>query len=838
MKKFAKYEEKYPLLLEAYKVEKRKSELIDTFEKLLSENTPISSISDAGVLIDYLKGLSEKTTMLNNEMRRLSRDKTNLAKSKSDLEETVSELQKSIRTHELNALQTSLTQNEPSTGSVEIDETKQKLHAAEKELVAVKDELAKLTKSFGETQKLSEGFEAENKQLRLLNTEKDDKLGGLQKELEDAQLNIATNKKLEDNIKKLQTENDELTKQLSGASTPVEKEESPISPATAVAGSKKKKNKKKNNKQNVAATTATNSSDNQSLKERVTQLEAELQSKDLKTNEITIKEYRELKDKYQLQSEDLAELKDLLREVGNELVDAKERIKEYGNKSLVDVDPKFVAMEADLENLKKEKAALEVKISELELLARNAEQLNGSEERLEEMRKENERLIQSSKKLQATVDETTLELEKATRKADSLRQEKDEINKRISELSKYKSSDTSLKLELSSLQVSLDHKEKLIKELTNESASLRKKVTELEDNLALAKRQKLELDAKNKSLVSDKNELITKQELQFEKGKSLEQQLFKIQAEKQSLVTQLETTNRNYENMTRDKQQALSELLDFKQRYEELYMRSKDAQDKVESMQDEISEARNMLLERTRESNTIRRLLMEAEESIKSKDEEVVLEIRSLKEEKENLEAEWMAAGKKKQREIDEMKSITNNYLTKLQELESRYNQLKAKYDDLAASKGDMKETSEDAEETSETIDILRASLRDSAKKIKDYENVHSILKKLNEESNLKFERLLKSYKLLTQQYRSLKDTKSQGHEGAHSEPESTRTSLDTPAKQPSDGSNNSTNVAYLKNVLLGFFEHKDQRDRLLPVVKMLFDLSPEDEQKFLMALK
>ena len=39
MKKFAKYEEKYPILLEAFKTEKRKAELIVSFERSYCKKT-------------------------------------------------------------------------------------------------------------------------------------------------------------------------------------------------------------------------------------------------------------------------------------------------------------------------------------------------------------------------------------------------------------------------------------------------------------------------------------------------------------------------------------------------------------------------------------------------------------------------------------------------------------------------------------------------------------------------------------------------------------------------------------------------------------------------------
>ena len=73
LKKFAKYEEKYPILLDAYKIEKKKNEIIKIFEKVLQENTPVSSLSEGKLLVEYLNGLNEKTKLLNGEIRKLTK---------------------------------------------------------------------------------------------------------------------------------------------------------------------------------------------------------------------------------------------------------------------------------------------------------------------------------------------------------------------------------------------------------------------------------------------------------------------------------------------------------------------------------------------------------------------------------------------------------------------------------------------------------------------------------------------------------------------------------------------------------------------------------------------
>ena len=217
MKKFAKYEEKYPLLLEAYKTEKRKSELIDMFEKLLSENTPISSISDAGVLIDYLKGLNEKTTMLNVEMRRLSREKTNLAKSKTDLENTVSDINQKIKEYEakineleLNPSASDLTVNDLSASS-EIEALKLQLKTTENDLASRKSEIDELRVSLTQLEESSSTLSQENELLRELKARDEEQLTSLKSESEQARSELESKtKELEAKAELLRKEKDGL----------------------------------------------------------------------------------------------------------------------------------------------------------------------------------------------------------------------------------------------------------------------------------------------------------------------------------------------------------------------------------------------------------------------------------------------------------------------------------------------------------------------------------------------------------------------------------------------------------------------------------------------------
>ena len=1034
MKKFAKYEEKYPVLLEAFKTEKRKAELIVSFEKVLQENTPISSISDAGLLVEYLNGINEKATMLNEEMRKYAKENSSLNEKLKDVETRLKEaLEKGKESESEGATKDSISSQESNDEleklrntisdlkeklekkqaedktveekggennkeektddrqtkqAEEVDGYKKDIESYKKEIESVKDKLEKSESSSRNIKdELSAAIEKSNsleKDLKKLNdmSKNQNETAGLKTKLEEYNKQLA---ELEDVNSTLQTEienkNKELKKfkdisgtmqnDLGNANKSIENLKSetqelnerasdllnqldeknkiikeleqdqlnsgqPVEAATpAIPSSNNKKNKKKNKKGGKKNLTTENqitlnkeaeqgmSAEPEDMQNKYDELKKEneriqscLKEIDSSKQEIS-DELKRTKEKYdklveehddlitnhnkvksdlELKIEDVDHLRDLLKTIGDDLVQARDEIKELKAKS------KSVKLNND-EGLKKELTEMQAKFKELNESKENVEKhkqellksiednksSNSSNEKLlntvmDEKQKLENRFRELTKDLEASkgknsdlekeiekhlksIEDNDLsqslnkadhdalnvkhsalksKFEETNKQFEIAKQEKDDLNKRIKELSEFKSNDTSLKLEIASLKTSISHKDQLIENFKQKIDELNKLNEELSGSIAKLKASNNELQNSNKDLVSEKNTLVTKQELSFEKNNSLNNELLKLQSEKQKLSTELETIKDKHDSLVKDKTSSSNSIQTFRQQYEELSMKSKESMLRIDNLEDELNESRTMLQERTRESSTIRRMLVDAEEQLKLKNHDFKSELTKISKEKSEVENNCQALIKKKQREIDEFKSITDNYLLKIQDLENKCNELKQQYEELESEKLKNKNTISDKdesfEETQQTIETLRSSLQDSSKKVKDFENLNNILKRLNEESNLKFERLSKNYKILTQQYKQIKssnDSPIQSHaQSSESLTNSPSTSSRHSVDDSSSESSNQTNVAYLKNVLLGFFEHKDQRDQLLPVVKTLFNLSSDDEKKFLLALK
>ncbi|KAG2733593.1 hypothetical protein G9P44_003118 [Scheffersomyces stipitis] len=905
MKKFAKYEEKYPILLEAFKTEKKKGELIRAFERVLQENTPVSSISEAGTLVEYLNSLNEKKTLLNTELRKFAKESATLSSEKADLTTKLKEsndIQKAslFKIKELDEQVKSLqAESRKILEAKAIAErenqqliAKLKAEIESKDLSLTKSEASakhqdeKIDSLSNEIQARTEEIESLKKKIEQEPTSSavvEDQVTGYESKIQELEQKLEDQSRLEDEKNNLTKEIDEYKDKLSIKENEINdlkaelqnKQVSTVTPENSnlhpPASQTNKNKKKKNNKKKKGGIAIPAEEEPMEL------VESHVEVKELKTsNQSLTEENRRLRTDLQTKTDDVENLRDSLRDLGDDLVQARDEIKDLKKASFGTSDStangteEFKSLKFENDKLTKE---LSEKVTELEKLLESNKDLdlkaNEKSKQLESLLSEHERKASdfetqvsnhmktldaikiSENKLRSDNDslkeehaKLKSELASANREIETLTKEKQGLNARINELTKFKSNDTSLKLEIASFKTSLQHKDSQIKEYKEQIQTLSKQKDELNESISKLKVNNSEFQMLQKSLLEEKSNLVTKQELAAVRTNSLTNEIAKLQSDKQAIATELEKLKSKFEILVKENSSSTNEYSIFKQQYEELSMKTKESSLKIENLEDELSESRNMLQERTRESSSIRRLLVDAEDQLKLKDTELKSELRKFAEEKIQIETSCQALIKKRQREIDELKSSSENFRIDIHELEKNIADLKEKNAELVSlnsnSSGDGQTG---GGEVQQTIETLRNSLQLSTKKVRDYEHLNNVLKKLNEESNLKFERLSKNYKIITQQYRQMKSTKASpasSYDVSTDTLSSPRASTDGGSISSSDAANEEkeTNTAYLKNVLLGFFEHKDQRDMLLPVIKTLFHFSSDDERKFLLALK
>lgn len=539
-------------------------------------------------------------------------------------------------------------------------------------------------------------------------------------------------------------------------------------------------------------------------------------------NEVKMKE-KELQTQLEEKSNELTKLTDQYGALSQELQDAYEQLnksKEIALSLKLDSEKKAMLIEESKKIIEEKNNAIEA--SEKLSVAKDAE----SQKLSEELEKVKGQLVELHKKLNLNTEQ----LNASIREKDSLELEKQQLNSRVDELLKFKSGDASLKLEIASLQSSISHKDEQIREYKASIESKNAERDQMNSTIATLKANNKELQLNHKSLVSEKNSMQNKIEEVLERSTALTSEISKLQISKQEVATELESLKLKYDSLFKSRSSSSGEIQALKQQYDELSIRTKDSQGKIDDLEEELSEARRMLQDRTRENSVMRRMLSEAKEEYEQKYGDIKGEVNALNDENATLLSDLQSVRKRSQREIEELNSETEKYSKRVVELQKEAKILR---DQLAAANQTQQSISpEDVQKQRDlesTVNELRTSLQKASEKSREFENLNQVLKKLNDESNSKFDRLTKNYKLITQQYRQMKELKDR----LTSASSSRKLSISETDKSPP-----AVNVAYLKNVLIGFLEHKEQREQLLPVVTTLFQLDSSEEKKLMVALK
>jgi chromosome segregation ATPase len=240
----------------------------------------------------------------------------------------------------------------------------------------------------------------------------------------------------------------------------------------------------------------------------------------------------------------------------------------------------------------------------------------------------------------------------------------------------------------------------------------------------------------------------------------------------------------------------------------------------------------------------MRRLLNESEESQQTRLRDAEDAVRNLKEERDRLEEEVAAMSRRRVRDLDELRS-RNAELTRVKtSLEEEITRTRHEVDDLRARRDrvDTVATRERAEleESRALIEQLRESLTSAEASARDCEKLNQTLKQVTEETQQKYERLQRNQRTLNEDLKALQaaNTRMKSNDNI-SPPKSSQSSvvsIDQSLVPPAG--NSKVNLAYIKNVLLGFLEHKEQRQQLLPVVATLLEFKENDEQRFWRALQ
>lgn len=919
LKKFEKYEQKYPLLLNAYKNEKLKSEQFDKVQQILTENTPIASTDDHESLITFFQNVEMKTTMLNDEIKRLTTEQSenqkkiqeleskleaspvtetpdpsnadsDTSKLETELEKLKSELEEKSKLYksENEALLKRASEEEEKGRKLEEKYTPgiQQLEANHKKELKLKDE--KITETISSLKNCEVSLQSTEEALK----KQKDISDNLSKELDTQRSENSRNEKLiqsfKEKINELIEERDtrpEEEKSMAGAQV--------STPTSNLSKSKKKKNKKNRAKKASDPSEEVHSEEPQAFQEKSSspgdaalaieakvryeqlledfnklkelQQESEdwkikyeslvLQTKDLEGVEARAKQLSEqlagLQSEYEdlqaahkdLQSslkskiEELDNVKDMLKEVGNELVEAKDQIKNANGVKNHEVED----LKMQLESLRNNNS---------DVIKNYEKNLNELNKKVADVNERKVKLENETKTLQTALAKSHQEKDKLEKNLSESKESISKIRKESNTLADQLREYNSLKKNESVMKLSITQKEKTISYLEQQIRDYNVKEETTKNSLRDAKLENEHLSKKLDTLTKENESL--KKDVKKNDG-SLEQYI----KENGKLSERLDILQEKYDTLQNMKSNSNDQVDLIRRQCEELNVKLKESNKRILSLEDELNESTSILQERTRETNTMRRLLADSENDRGIKLKELQEKFAITLEEKSKLQSELTLQTSRKTREIQELRELNMELKSEIHTLNLKIKQQQSEIDHLSSVNRNMQRKSSASAESSGELDNVVSSLKEalsrSEKKIRDTENINEELKDLNKDLNKKLDRLSKNYKTVSTQLNRQKEGNSPVPPSRSNSSTFTLSddASDSVSRRPSLVNESSSNtvstdtrselnekIAYIKNVLLGFLEHREQRSQLLPVVSMLLHLDSNDEKRLLMSLR
>ena len=487
------------------------------------------------------------------------------------------------------------------------------------------------------------------------------------------------------------------------------------------------------------------------LQQELQQLQDLLGEKDVALEGMQAK----LKDQDGL-AEEIETLRDELINVGQEHVEAKDKVKE----------------------LMAEKSALEDTISTLEKELANARGLHenaaaGSEQTKHDLASQFEEL-----KVKATTLQTDLSaaqqlassrfkdleslrtvLQKAQPEINALRSEaaevktaKEALAKRDTELRRLDSRHEEMRSEFGKMKQIVSSREAEIKSLNqvnSQEASSRSKAedatTKAQQDIArleTEKRQAMDsLDRLSKEMAKLREDLATHKA----RLRDVEQQFSKHRSESEGLREEIELKSAQYAS-------AQSLMSSMRDQTSEMATQMKEARERGESLDEEVADAHRLLGERSREAETMRRLLADIESRSSTQTRVMKERLDTAIEERDRAEEDASTSARRRAREIEEMREKTRDLERSLKRAEEDKDELETAQRDWKRRREELEyrsgQSAREAEEVRNAMGELRDTLDESERQARELEKQKAELRRSVEETQHRLDKLQKSNKV------------------------------------------------------------------------------------------
>ncbi|KAL9102432.1 MAG: hypothetical protein Q9163_002424 [Psora crenata] len=589
------------------------------------------------------------------------------------------------------------------------------------------------------------------------------------------------------------------------------------------------------------------------LQHEIRQLQSLLEEKDAAIKYVQVR----LKDQEGLQ-EEIESLRDDIVNVGQDHVEAKDRVKELVaeksalERTVMELENELAeargaresaatASEQKQKDLAAEFDELKVKAATLQTDLSAAQQLASSR-------------FKAVNALRDIVQKSQPEISTLRSEVAGLKSTKEVLIGREADLKRLESRHEEMRNEVARIKQTNANREveiKSLNELNRQEISNRSKA---EDAFSKAQREVSRLEAE-KCQAADSLDRVSRElakvreELTAHKTRlrDVEEQLSKHRSDSEGLKEEIELKSAQYAS-------AQSLMASMRDQTAEMAMQMKEARDRCESLDEEVADAHRLLSERSREGETMRRLLADVEARSDARTRDMKERMDTAIEERDRAEEEASTAGRRRAREVEELRNKCRDLERSLKRAEEDKEELEGVQRDWKRRREELEyrasQSAREMEEVKRAMGELQDSLDERERQARELEKQKSELRRSVEDTQHRLERLQKSNKSMAEEIGKVRGSKSKA---INSESQSTRTSMESTARlgSPSrtasgarlEGATGQASAAmdyvYLKNVLLQFLEQKDKKHQmqLIPVLGMLLHFDRMDEQKWMSAI-
>lgn len=535
-----------------------------------------------------------------------------------------------------------------------------------------------------------------------------------------------------------------------------------------------------------------------------------------------------------------------LAKAESDLMAEREKLSNIERSTSETIDQLGTALTTAEKELQTKSALLEEKIDQLKTaLTMKEKELLVKSVLLEERNDKITSLEDSIASLRINVDSLN---EKASI-SDSL---KENLDRRTSELQRLCNVENNLRGEISSLSLIASEKDDIVTDLRSKIGIMTETQRSTEDRMT-GLHQKLQ-NLEGEVRVFQEREARGKQSFEGLRRELDVQRNARKDRENEILQLRNEIKEHRDRLEHQESQNAISESLlqANRKETEAISEQLMKVTGRCESLEQELTDTHKHLQERLREASNMRRLLTNTEGSQQSKLQEAMDKLEVLTEQRDLLESESTQLAKRRTREAD-------GFIARIRELEQTLTLVekeKMTYhrdaEELRSSRAHADDKLQAAELESEDLQQVVTQLKDTLAhteaSLRTVSKTNTKLNLMVEESKTRLDKMNRTQHSLKSSIHLLQTDKSklkQQLENPVSPPLSSKrssASFSSVKSAPSmplkpQSVPPPANIPYIKNVLLGFLEHKTQRQQLLPVVSTILDFTSADEKRFWNAL-